>query len=124
MGSCTSTSTVQSSVNKKPKEERLEETPVKQQPTAPKPGNSNSKANTDGKSLYSENDVGVEAKKCAGADRNHAKKYKFLEVGAQDDVIFENITKVERVMTAEVESFLVNSLENHSFFSNLSAADK
>lgn len=124
MGSCTSSGTVQGSVNKRPKEVDVDATPVKQNHLVAKSMNSNSKANTDGKSLYSENEVGPDVKKGPGPDRIHAKKYKFLEVGAQDDVIYENITRFERELSPDVEAFLVSSLEKHSFFSNLSTNDK
>lgn len=63
----------------------------------------------------------TEAKKKEGPDRNYVKKYKFLEVGAQDDVIFENINRLDEEPTKESTNFLAKSLKSHSFFSNLSS---
>lgn len=63
-------------------------------------------------------------KKEGAKDRIQSKKYKFLEVGAQDDTIFENIVKTDRSLTPEVEAFLASSLEKHSFFSYLSNSDR
>lgn len=60
-------------------------------------------------------------------DRANNKKYKFREVGAQDDLIFENISKVvaagEENMSPDVLSFLVKALKAHSFFSTLVTED-
>jgi hypothetical protein len=55
-----------------------------------------------------------------GDHRNLNKKYKFREVGAQDDITFEVFQRIDQPMSADSSNLLVKNLKVHSFFSNLS----
>ena len=57
--------------------------------------------------------------KDGGGNRKVKKKPKFREVIEGEDVLYENIEKIPKKMSSEDISFIVKSLENHFFFSNL-----
>ena len=116
MGSCTSSNSIKASQSQ-----------AKVVQNSPTPSDSKKMSvvipdgSKTGENSLSRNPSMAEAKKREGPDRNCVKKYKFLEVGAQDDVIFENINKLNEEPTRESMNFLVKSLKMHSFFSNLTS---
>lgn len=133
MGSCSSNATIKNDVVKRPA------TLASKQPSEPKssrvieedrPLVENQHHEDDSKpkrTFTDKKDAANEAlrgplKKLNEARKN-LKKHKFREAEAEDDVVYENVAKLERKVDADTTAFLVKSLKAHSFFSNLSSED-